>query len=443
MTSLRALYGAVTAGVAGILLLAGPAVAVPDMDGMSALDDEALASFTGEGIAIGLEDIRITSGPSSRFEILGQIPDPPVKKADARWYGISVSSDVPTTTWVGSCSTGIANMGCPIGGLIANLAPFDNPFLLRVFDYSGLDFQGATVQQSVFEFLAPTQHDTARVSNWSELVVNSNTNDRLQGQLIFANSLLNTERSGVRRNNKVRIISHTDVNDPTIGFIWENHYRGDFRYSVNQTFSSQDQVGVPPMFGDVEGFYTRNIEVYFPLGHMFYQSLILDSVASKDGNFRIELTRPGAQSNTVRQDFYSLAPGDSVGYNRLNRPERYYQTHAYFRYGDWTPPDTCTNDPTNAPNCLPRMLGTKNTQSSTDDGMFFVAYDDTATTARFTAYSSRKVPPTGSTLNNANSSSDTIPTATYSASLNAVNLGDGRIEGLLVQHMELITRGVK
>jgi hypothetical protein len=423
------------------LMAAGLAHAM--MPGLEPMDDDDLSAFTGEGIAIGLEDIRILSGPSSRFEILGQVPNPPAKKADARWYGISVSSNVGVTSWIGSCTAGIAGMGCPIGGVIPNLAPFDNPFILRVFDYTGLDFQGATVQQSVFELLAPTQHDPARVANWSELVVNNNVNDKLQGQLIFANSRLNTVRDGVRRNNKVRIISHTDVSDPTIGFIWENHYRGDFRFSVNQTFLSQDAVGVTPWFGNVEGLYVLNLDVYFPVGHMFYQSLILDSVPSKDGNFRIELTRPGVLSNTVRTDFYSLAPGDTVGYNRLNRPARYYETHAYFRYGDWTPPDTCNNDPGVATNCIPRMTGTKNTQSAVNDGMFFVAWDQAASAAQFNAYSSRPMPPTGSTLRSADARTDSIPVTVYSQNLNAVNLGDGRIEGLLVNHMELITRGVK
>jgi hypothetical protein len=433
------------AGVVGLLtLLSGVAAhAMLPGAGFEPIEDDELSGMTGEGIAIALEDIRILAGPTSRFEIIGQVPLPPAKKADARWYGISVSSNEAVTSWLGACTAGIGNMGCPIGGTIANLAPFDNPFILRVFDYSGLDFQGATVQQSVFEFLAPTQHERAKVSNWNELVVNNNVNDKLQGQLVFGNAVLNTVRGGVRRNNKIRIVSHTDVNDPTIGFIWENHWRGDFRYSVNQSFISQDTVGVPPWFTADEGFYTRNIEVFFPLGQMFYQSLILDSVPAQDGNFRIELTRPGVLSNTVRQDFYSLAPGDTVGYNRLNRPARYYETHAFFRYGDWTPPDTCANNPANAPNCLPRMLGTNNAATSTDDGMFFVAWSRTDPAAQFQAFASREVPPTGATLNNANSSSAVIPRVTQTANLNVVNLGDGRIEGLLVQHMELITRGVK
>jgi hypothetical protein len=423
--------------------------------GFAAMEDGDLADVTGEGIALSLDDFRITSSPTSRFEILGQAPSTPIgQSADARWYGISVSANNPLTTWLGSCGAGIAGMGCPIGGLVQGVA-FDNPFIWRVFDYSGINFQGAPVQQSVFELLAPTNHEPLRVSNWSELLIGKNPNNKLQGQLIFANSRLFHTVNGVQQNNKFRIVSHTDDNDPTIGFIWENRYQGDFRYSVNQTFASIDQVGAPPSFGNVEGIYALGLNVYFPAGHMFYQSLILDSTPAKDGNFRIELTRPGVVSSTVRNDFYSLASDDVLGYKRTGRPARYFETHGFFRIGNWTPPDTCANNPANAPNCLPRMMGVKPGVSSTDTGIFFVAWSDTDVSARFQPYSARPVPPVGNTLANADATSNIIPTVGNSncggnancgtgsnTAYNIVNIGTGRIEGLLINHMEITTRGV-
>lgn len=420
---------------------------------MAELNQDEMASVTGEGIAIGFEDIRLQTSPTTRFEAIGAPPtDPRFQRADARWYGFTLSSNSPVSSWAGPCGPGIAGLGCPIGGTIDYLAPFDNPYILRAFDYQGLNFNGDTTTQTVLELLGPSEHDPYRYSAWVEFVVGGS--DVLQGQAILDDGeLFRTDRFGTRQNSEIRILSHSDPNDPTIAFVWHNNWKGDFRYSLNQGFASQDIEGFPPLFTDVEGFYTLNIEVYMPLGQLFYQSLILDDVASAPGNFRLELTRINEQASSVISDFYSTA--DASGYQRRTtagadaRPARYYETHGLFRMGDWTPPTTCSAGGAGAFNCIPPMAGTKNGPYATDDGMFFVSRDLSSTSARFSVYSDRVAPPTGSTLTNYNAGdgpfrgdNNFFETNSNNGLTNTVNLGDGRIEGMLIQHLELRTRGV-
>lgn len=413
--------------------------------GLQPLEEEELSRVTGEGIAIGLEDIRLATGPSTRLEIIGEdVPGDAFQRADARWYGFTLSGDDPQSTWVGSCGAGIDGMGCPIGGQIEYLAPFDNPYLLRTFDYEGISYLGPSTTQTVFELLGPTEHDPYRYSAWVEFVIGGT--EYLQGQAMLSNARLFREDGGERHNSKIRMLSHTDPDDPTIAFIWHNHWQGDFRYSVNQAFSSQDAEGVPPLFTDVEGFYARGLDVYMPLGHMFYQSLVLDHVPDENGNqtgnFRLELTRPNPNADQVLEDFYSTA--DASGYQRTGRPDRYYETHGHFRIGDWTPSTTCERDTSGeASNCIPAMTGTMNTPFSTDSGLFFVARDQQSSGAEFFAYAEQPEVPTGDDLKDNYTADDGFNTISAEAWTNQVNLGDGRIEGMLIQHMELRTLGIE
>lgn len=425
---------------------------------MSEMSQDEMSAVTGEGIAIGLEDIRLQAGPTTRFEAVGATPSTnKFQRADARWYGFTLASDSPVSAWAGPCGAGIAGLGCPIGGTIEYLAAFDNPYILRAFDYSRIAYNGTDINRTVLELLGPTEHDPYRYSAWVEFEVggtDTTTGDILQGQAILGGGLLYREENGERLNSKIRILSHSDPFDPTIAFVWHNNWQGDFRYSVNQTFMSQGQPGIPPVFGDVEGFYALNMDVFMPVGHLFYQSIILGSTPAADGNFRVELTRPDGGVNAVIDDFYSTA--DSSGYVRRNpdgtdaRPARYYETHGHFRIGDWTPPTTCDTDTSGeAYNCIPRMTGTKNLPRSTDDGLFFVAYSATSTSAQFQAFSERVAPPTDTALKDYNADNGAFRNNGYlqtngnnSTDFNAVNLGDGRIEGMLIQHVELRTRGI-
>ena len=401
---------------------------------MVALEEDEMSEVSGAGLALGLQDIRIQASPTTYLEMLGT--NPPggsvLDRGDFRFYGFALSGTTPTATWFGLCGVGYAGMGCPIGDTIDLLSPFDNPLLIRVQSYNGINHLGVNSSQTVFEWLGPTSMDPYRYAYWGELVVGSNvtgTANRLQGQVIMNDAKLISRVNGADRNAKIRIVKHTDPGDQTVGFIWHNHWQGDFRFSTAQDFFSPDAFGAPPSFNQREGFYALNIQTYVPLGHMFYQDIILDDVGGT-GNFRVELTRPNGSSAAVYNDFYSIAGAN--GYQRAGRSNRYYETHGYFRIGDWTPP--C---PGGSTNCLaPAAGGVKNGIADTNDGIFFASWDPVAASAQFNAFSSRPDTSnvdTGSigTLNNTNN-----------GNRNIVNLGDGRIEGMLFQHFELRTLGV-
>lgn len=414
---------------------------------MTAIDDQEMSEISGTGLAFGLEDVRIQAGPTTYFEATGTVPSAgPFKRGDVRWYGFALSGSNPVTSWGGTCGAGINGMGCPIGDTIDNLAAFDNPYILRVFDYNAQpsgaltrNYSGAPTSQAVLEYLAPTNADPYRYAAWIEIVVGANIQDKIQGQAIMTNAKLNSSDG---KNSKIRIVKHTDPSDPTVGFIWENHWQGDFRYSVNQTFFSPDTAGVTPFYTDVEGAYALNIQTFVPLGQLFYQSIILDDLEGvDDGNFRIELTRPNPLSADVYEDFYSIAGQN--GYQRGGRSARYGETHGYFRIGDWTP--ACR---TGNVNCTTPMAGTKNGVQDTTDGLFFVAYDQFSTSARFNAFSDREaIYPNGQAPGGGNSDIDNISTIprlnnSNNNNYNQINLGDSRIEGILFQHFELRTRGI-
>lgn len=408
---------------------------------MQPLDDSGMQSVTGTGLALGAVDFSMLAGATTYFEAIGSPPPggATYQRGDGRYYGISISGNAATSTWGGPCVAGINNMGCPIGGAINYFAPFDNPFVLRVFDYTGINFSGtAGITQTIFELLAPTNSDPFKWASWTELVVGGNTANRLQGQLLLSDSKLSaltfdpTDAAGTRGNNKIRILKHTNLADPTVGFIWENNYEGDFRFSVNQQFISADTYAALPFFTNNEGFYALNIRAYVPLGQMFYQSLILDDTDANDGNFAMIVTRIPNQA-TAFNDFYSI-PGGNVseasGYTRVGRTTRYYQTHGVFEVGS---AGTTNNNgttpavPTNGARTTTPAAGTR--ALDTTDGVFFVKGDASPT---FTATANKPaiVP---------NAAPGATPLSYTMNGLSQVNIGDINVQGILIQYLKITT----
>lgn len=390
-------------------------------------------------------------------------------------------------------------MGCPIGNVIPYFMPFDNPLIIRVFDYTAVRFGGTNLTQTVFEFLGPTNSSPFRYSWWADLLVNSSAAMRLQGQAVSNNVKLSTVENGVRNNMKIRVVRHTNALDPTIGLIFENHWAGDFRYSVNQAFFSPDSYGVPPVFTSAEGFYALNVKSFWPLGQLHYQSWIFDDVPTDPGNFRWTITTPnsvGAYTN-----FYSAWTGDTTGYTRRNastgvivKPSssvltdrNWYRTHAYLTFGDWWPNVNHYVHPNNGGVALPTHpnhwldsglsacsasttvtngVGC-NGRYSTSDGMFFVSYDPSGAgnppnpsptypgngeyrpVAGYTAYTGARFYAFSDVLNAADYDGGdngrfgvTRIANPWNGPTSAVNLGDGRIYGVLINHIELRTTGL-
>lgn len=468
---------------------------------MVALEDEELSEQTGAAITIGWENLRFLAGPTTYLEAKGDFtlaPPAPWKRGDLRYYGFGYSGITPVASYAGTCSAGYNGLGCPIGNVIPYFMSFDNPLIIRVFDYTGIRVGGTALTQTVFEFLGPTNSSPFRYSWWADLLVNNSNTTRLQGQAVSNNVKLSTVENGVRNNMKIRLVRHSDALDPTIGLIWENHWSGDFRYSVNQAFYSADTFGVPPVFTSAEGMYALNVKSFWPLGQLHYQSWIFDDVPTDPGNFRWEITRPntaGAYAN-----FYAVATGDTLGYRRrdpasgvIAKPSNaaltaanWYRTHAYLTFGDWWPNVNQYAHPNNGGVALPThpnhwfdsgLAGCSaattvtngtgcNGRYSTSDGMFFVSYDPSGggnppnpsptpagggeyrpgaytayTGARFYAFSDVLNPGDydGGDDNRKGVNRTNNP---WNGPTNSVNLGDGRIYGILVNHIELKTRGI-
>ena len=289
--------------------------------------------------------------------------------------------------------------------------------------------------------------------------------------------------------------------DNTSAIFYHSRLKGDFRFSVaqnapdavNNTYD-QDRIGQPVVFADTEGLYFRNVDAFIPLGQLYYQALTVDTVTGPGipaGAFSITLTPIPSGSTAgeiaVQNKHYALNVGDTLGYEtaRMNNtggttsPD-YKLTHGYSRWGGWNADGTVTG----------RNLINGADGSATGDGIYFQACSG----CTFFAYAERpaRIDKRGShfsmaTTQNyncatANAGSCTIPGAAggpvtngdftgtqantcsymgrtdhkcYTANgagngtptpagdptktypTTAVNLGDSRIEGLMLQSLRI------
>ena len=449
-----------------LLLAAG----TQPVSALVAMEEEDMADVTGTGVAIALNDFRLTASPTSFIEFTGAPVGAgrPFRQTDLRWYGISITGTDASegTSWNGFCSSGYLDLGCPQGGYISQFAPHDNPLLFRAFSYTGVDFQGvANVERNVFELVFPTAHEPYRFAFWGELNIKdlaSNPTNKLQVQNIWNNM----DQSG----SVLRIFQHSDVNDPTFGTIFWNRFKADIRMSVNQSLFSPNQLGMVPEFTSEEGMYIGDYRLYFPMGQLHYQSTIFKSIPDPAGNrLVIEQTLLPNRVNAYN-DFYGRTisddPTGGVDRSKYNALGSYERTHGYLRMGDWAPlhtgfqnyypggeSDVKVRNPvgttTNTSNdgytetaggqCMPdKVTCTKNGRFDTNDGMFFVAAPGRSFTVR--THSPHYVVPNGGSWQDEYGASTPRPTGTEN--ITAINLGDARIEGLLVQHLRITLLGV-
>lgn len=395
---------------------------------MQSMSDEQMSGVNGAGLAFGFDDFRFQAAPTSYIEQVGGEPavGTTFKRGDLRWNGVTMSNwradetATQRTTWSGTCDDGFANMGCPISteGIGVNggggYATHDNPFVLRVFEYqrvglnaAGTDWVGDPVSggtsvgginRTVLDLLGPSDSQNWRWAFWGEaqssdtdgfgnIVAGTEQVLRNQNLILGKPAAFSRPRSVVGsagnpvsgatlqvfqyRGERVDG-SGTTILDETMGLLYHHRLSGDYRFSLNQTVASGDTDPVP-QFSNQEGLYFTDVNAYLPLGQLYYQAVVLDSVkpaggGAGDGNFIIELTRI-PNDLQVYQDFYSVAGAiaDPVaGYNRNGRNDRYYQTHGYVEWGDYFP--TCA---TGGSNC---MAG-----AGTDNGIRFSGpgYDST------------------------------------------------------------------
>lgn len=430
---------------------------------LAEITDVEMSDVTGTGLAFVFDDFSLRQAPTSYIELIGspttaQASANGWERGDVRYYGLSMTSGSTNgTDWFGNGCSGDA-LACPLGlgdgdyGINAFASVYD-PFVLRVFEYEGFDYQGvwrtgssgANAMPTILEFKGPTNTDTWRWSFWGEFEVDRTPGtdaigtcndsaagcgagaDFLQSQTIIHGKPvvkgttwlgLNAAgndlgyQTGASRPAILRLMKTLNNGDPTLGISYQSALSGDFRFSVRQTAASPDELHVVPDFNDGEGVHFRNVEAFLPLGTLHYQALTFSGVSeygaaanklatpTQNGNFTVELTRIPNIANIYNHFYCGITSGscalDADGSISSPNPN----THGYVRWGNWTLANGTTPiDPYGA-----RGTGAFNlpTATSTTNGIYY----------------SNGTGPSGVT-----------------------NLGISRIEGMLIQHMKITTLG--
>ena len=355
------------------LFLAAGLVAAPAF-AMVEITDEQMSEVSGSGLAFVLGDgtnpFRFQMAPTSYIEAVGEHPNPTnspsgttMNRSDLRWYGLSMSGVGGNgLTWQGTaCSGGLNNMGCPMTDTgITNFANHDNPYVLRVFDYTRVGRNGGTdwvtgVERTVLELVGPSDTDTFLWSFWGETKATNAAGTQLgytlQSQSIIRGkpaarvkppSIFGTGAGNPMAGPVLRMFQNQT--DGSLGLSFDSRLSGDYRFSVNQAvLGSPTWAGVPE-FTTEEGMYFTGVNAFLPLGQLHYQSLVLNDSATNDGNFTIELTRLPNDAQAYNDAYQAVGNG----YTRTGRSDRYYETHGYVEWGTGFP--TC---PSGTTNCLP------------------------------------------------------------------------------------------
>jgi hypothetical protein len=169
----------------------------------------------------------------------------------------------------------------PTGGqYYKNLAPHDNPLVLRAFDYTGTTMTGTTnATRSVLELVFPTKHERYRFSFWGEM--NVGTGRRWVPAIQWAVPLAMAPTSCKCRISGAiltRVAPWFVCSKPQravttrLGMQYINRFSADIRMSVAQRITSPDTLGQTPEFDDREGLYMGDYRVFMPLGALHYQS---------------------------------------------------------------------------------------------------------------------------------------------------------------------------
>lgn len=384
---------------------------------MQPLADAELSEESGAGLAFPFENFRFEMEKTSFIQLTGSDTNlctsgtntpagcTTFRRGDLRYYGLSMtrgtsggpSGTVTTsnvTDWIGNgCTAGTFGLGCPLSSdYVVNYSNFDNPFLLRVFNYTGYDTSGSSVSdRPVLEILGPSNMDAFRWSFYGEIESGRTYGAKVNGfapisgatcgvggalsgsscLLQLQNIILGKPASRLKPYSidtsdttnpwygpAVRLFQYAGTttasgqNPATYGIQYESRLSGNYRMSVNSASATPSR-GVAPDFSDEEGLYFMNVQAYLPLGQLHYQALVFDDTqpgstgaTTTNGNISIEVTRIPNVAN-VYKDFYSFADGTTgsadSGYARTGRSTRYYQTHGYTEWGNAFPTNTNSN----------------------------------------------------------------------------------------------------
>ncbi|MFZ5723592.1 MAG: hypothetical protein ACOY33_08005 [Pseudomonadota bacterium] len=483
--------------LAGLCLVVASSTARAALD---RLDDGEMAEVSGTGIAIALENFQFAMAPTSYFEQFGSTPSNPCtatgnvaanqncwRRGDLRWFGINISdASAAGYHWNNStaCTPNAAG-DCPRGGTIGWFSPFDNPYIIRAWSPQGMHYNGDCINgtdgaggcndavnttKTVYEYLAPTSQPNYILSFWGEIEAGTTRNTQTQALTVGTGGtgwgLLKSQTiiRGNAAGSVFRMFQFPQAGNQTFAMYYHSYLRGDFRFSINQGAAPvANTPGTVPVFATVEGLTFRNVSAFVPMGQLYYQALTLGAVGTA-GNFYLELT-PIPNNATVYNEFYGIRSGDTRGYEtaKCSVPgtptaapagwtacggvnSDYAVSHGYSRWGGWYPARygySASADP-------------RNTANLTTDGFVFQAC---STCGIFYAFADRPVVidkrgetasrhqtqnyncATGNAGGCSSAAAGPITggpgnaTRTYPTA--AVNLGDGRIEGLLIDHLRL------
>lgn len=353
------------------------------------LTDESLGSVTGEGVALAFDNFSFRMAPTSYIEMTGSTVvntaatddayDRGWRRGDLRYYGLSFTngstasgSDWFTAQTAGVvCTPGTDGLGCPLGSTAApgikDFASVYNPYVIRVFQNAGYDYQGTcqgslllnacsvvtAASPTVYEFIGPSKGDAWRWSFWGQLDVGA-TGAALaeMGYLQSQSIILGKNSTTDGRSSKLQILQ-TPTNvaaEQSLSVVYQSRLSGNFRFSLAQKASvATEGRNVVPDFDDVEGLYFKNVDAFLPLGQLNYQTLVFRSAPALNGNFIVELT-PIPNIAAVYNSFYCATntctsatfnggkPGSIGAFittdNVIASPNA--ETHGYVRWGTTT-----------------------------------------------------------------------------------------------------------
>jgi hypothetical protein len=416
------------------------------------------------------------------------------RRGDLRWYGINLSGAENIggsgSHWneTSTCNPANGAMNCPRGGVIGGpggwFSPFDNPYLMRAWSPVGMGYNGSIINsdpnnpgKTIYEYLAPTNQPNYIMSFWGEIEAGATRNPAINplsfgqganngGGLLKSQTIIRGNAAGsIFRLFKFTETGASPVYGETFAMFYHNRLRGDFRFSVAQsTTLNSDVIGVPVVFADTEGLHFRNVNAFMPIGQLYYQALVLDAVGS-GGNFSLSLTKIPNQP-LVYERFYGLNPGDTRGYTTALAHVRDWNvpcasgnqacanrrlSHGYIRYGDWYP----------ASAAWAASSGVRNTANNATDGIFFrkcpscenfraFARRPLVIDKRGETFSRQRTQNYNCSTGNAGGCSINSPgggpvfsgspgdfSRTYPT--DRVNIGDARIEGMLIQQLSIVS----
>ncbi|MTT53422.1 hypothetical protein F1529_13115 [Alcanivorax sp. VBW004] len=464
-----------------LLLAATLTLGAAQAQALTELSDDSLSDVQGAGFAFALDNFSMRFAPESFIELTGAtVSGTGWERGDARYYGLSMTNgEVEAgTDWYatlnggggcgGDSDYGNLFLACPQGSGnsisagqtpnqygIGAMASIYDPYVLRVYDYEGYDFQGnyldgttGNEKPTILELIGPSQTEKWRWSFWGELEVDrvggasaevgapncssggANCADFLQSQTIIHGK---PTTAGVYDDDSdtwvekpkpaiLRLMQTANADDRTLGITYQSALSGDFRFSVRQKNSdpgdyTTDTLHNVPDFDDNEGLYFKNVDAFLPLGTLHYQAITLNAERESGkatGDFVIELTRiPNIEA--IYEDFYcggecSFATSAEEVITNPNE-----NTRGYVRWGDFE--------------------GVEITQALGDN-------PDTPT-VETDAQISALVDPNGK-VPGANSINNGIyfvnPSVSPSPS-DVTNIGISRIEGMRIHHMKITTLG--